>query len=271
MEMNWMKRLKILRWQKGEFRPMEDLLAEEGLIHVELGRISFDVSITPRQIRPFVYGHLLTEGFIRSKGDVMDYFEYVKSGIIHVKVRLKEEPKRPIHREYNIIWSECGLIGLTDQDNLKPPIKSFKLSAEEILKIPRLIGNEVWEFKQTGAYHYAFLFSKDLNLIAKAGDIGRHNAVDKVIGEVLLEGDRPWEMALYITGRISMDIVFKCLRAGIPLVISRSAPLLGAVELADRYGLGVIGFLRGGRFNLYSGHELIVERERCNDGSVETG
>ena len=253
-----MERFKILRWQKGRFQPMEDLLAEERLLHVELGRVSFDVSITPRQIRPFVYGHLLTEGFIQSREDVMDYFEYVKSGIVHVNVKLSEEPSQLLHRDYNIIWSECGLIGLIDEDSLKPPTTSFKLSAEEILKIPRLIVNEVGEFKQTGAYHYAFLFDGDLNLIAKAGDIGRHNAVDKVIGEVLLRGNRPWEMALYITGRISMDIVLKCLRAGIPLVISRSAPLLGAVELADRYGLGVIGFLRGGRFNLYSGREFIV-------------
>jgi FdhD protein len=251
-----MKRLKILRWQRGRSKPFEDILAEEAFLHVNINsEVSFDVTITPEQIRPFLYGHLLTEGFIRSPDDVLDYFEYVKGGIIHVNLRLKEVPERLSHRNYNVIWTGCGDIRWLDEEGLRTP-KEIYISAEEIIKIPRLIRGEVDGFKQTGAYHYAFLFSKELDLVTKAKDIGRHNAVDKVIGEEILKGNPLDDRILFMTGRITMDIVIKCLRSGIPLVISRSAALFRAVELASKYNLGVIGFLRGERFNLYSGQLL---------------
>ncbi|RKY05672.1 formate dehydrogenase accessory sulfurtransferase FdhD [Candidatus Poribacteria bacterium] len=252
-----MKKLKILRWRRGEVQAVEDLVAEEGLLRVDIGgTVSFDALITPEKIRPFVYGHLLTEGLIESVDDVLDYFEYVKGGIVHVKVRLRRQPPQPFHRSYNVVWTECGHVRLLDEE-LRPP-KGVRVSARGIIDIPRLIRDEVGEFRLTGAYHYAFLFDPDLNLRAKAKDIGRHNAVDKAIGEELLRGAPLSERILYTTGRVTVDIVLKCLRSGVPLLISRSAPLSGAVELASRYGLGLIGFLRGERFNIYSGEEMIT-------------
>ncbi|NOX44280.1 MAG: hypothetical protein GXO72_00875, partial [Caldiserica bacterium] len=108
-------------------------------------------------------------------------------------------------------------------------------------------------FRLTGAYHYAFLFDRELRIRAVAKDIGRHNAVDKVLGAELLGTGDFGERILFVTGRISADIALKALRAGVPLVASPGAALLGAVALARRYNLGLVGFLRGRRFNLYAG------------------
>lgn len=253
-----MKRVKILRWRGGEVQAVEDLIAEEGLLRVDINGIStFDVSITPEKIRPFVYGHLLTEGLIESADGVLDYFEYVKGGIVHVKVRLKGRPPEPFHRRYGVVWTGCGYVRLLDEEGLRPP-KRVRVSARGIIGIPKLIRDQIEEFRLTGAYHYAFLFDPGLGIAAKAKDIGRHNAVDKVIGEELLRGNPLGERILYTTGRVTIDLVLKCLRAGVPLIVSRSAPLSGAVELASRYGLGLVGFLRGERFNIYSGEEMII-------------
>lgn len=108
-------------------------------------------------------------------------------------------------------------------------------------------------FRLTGAYHYAFLFDPALRLVASGEDIGRHNAVDKAIGGALLAGRHLGDLVLFTTGRASAEIALKALRAGIPLVASQGAALMGAIALARRHNLGLIGFLRGRRFNLYSG------------------
>lgn len=267
-----MKKLTISRWQ-GHLELFEDLLAEEGFLQVNIGpELSFAAAITPEQIKPFVFGYLLSEGFIRSKDDVCEYHEYAEQvrqtpgEVIHVDLRLRELPRVPWQRDYNIIWSECG--GGADWLPLEFGLKAPKskpgaspsplISAEELLQIPLKIAGEIEAFKQTGAYHYAFLFDLELNLKAKAKDIGRHNAVDKVLGEELLGEGRFSERLLFTTGRITADIVLKCLRARVPLVASRAAALSRAVALARRYNLGLVGFLRGPRFNIYSGEGLIA-------------
>ncbi|RLG71378.1 MAG: hypothetical protein DRO11_04600, partial [Methanobacteriota archaeon] len=147
-----------------------------------------------------------------------------------------------------------------DERDVKPlssPVSPL-LSAQKLVGIQKIVFRETEEFRLTGAYHYAIIFDSSLDLVAKAKDIGRHNAVDKVVGEVLLCGGSFSDSVLFTTGRISKEIVLKCLRCGIPLLVSRGAVLLGAVSLAKRYNLGLVGFLRGQRFNIYSGEKIIA-------------
>jgi FdhD protein len=110
------------------------------------------------------------------------------------------------------------------------------------------------------------LFDNDFKLIAYANDIGRHNAVDKVIGKAIMDDvdniGKFEDKVLFITGRISSDILLKCIRARIPVLISRGAPFDSAIELAKKYDLCLIGFLRGKKFNVYSNSKAINLRIR---------
>jgi FdhD protein len=218
----------------------------------------------------YVYGNLFTEGFIRSQEEVLKYQDKQKGDIINIKLELKsfEARKKFLARNYNIIWTECGSLPELKRplDKLEKIDTNIKLRSEDLFKIHELIKDKTTLFKETGAYHYAFLFSPAMELIETACDIGRHNAVDKVIGKRMLDQPEKKNLfedkLLYTTGRISSDIVLKCLRARLPVVISRGAPLKTAVELARKYNLGLVGFLRYGakRFNVYSNEHLLINR-----------
>ena len=146
---------------------------------------------------------------------------------------------------------------LTDQ--IKSIEGKIKINAQNVLNILDEIKDKIELFKQTGALHYAFLFDYNTKLKIYSYDIGRHNAVDKVVGSQLLVDQRLDDKMLYITGRISLDIILKCLRVKIPIIISRGAPLDSAVTIAQKYNICLIGFLRGKRFNIYSHPEVIVQ------------
>lgn len=252
-----MRRIRIARFQHEGFHEIEDLVAEEGLVSVEIAPDQrFSAVVTPEKIREFVYGHLLGAGLIRGEADVLDYREHadpdvgLPGEVFRVEVRLREPPTVPMTKD--LIWTACG-----DRPSDSPTLPRLEprplIAPETLLRLPKLVAGEVEDFQLTGAYHYAFLFDLALRLRAVAKDIGRHNAVDKAIGEELLRGGDFHERILFTTGRVSADIALKCLRAGMPLLISQGAPLLGAIALARRYGLGLVGFVRGERFNLYSG------------------
>jgi FdhD protein len=113
--------------------------------------------------------------------------------------------------------------------------------------------------EKTGGVHFSGLFSSDLELKHFASDIGRHNAVDKVVGKSLLTGEDFSDKILFTTGRISSDIVVKCLRIGIPMIVSKNSPLHTAITLARKYNLCLIGYLRGNRFDVFSGDDVVDE------------
>ncbi len=268
-----MKKIEITQYKNNELRKIQDPVAEEAIAHIELNdEVSFDTIISPvgphegDDIKSYVYGNLFTEGFIRSPEEVLKYQDKRKGDIINVKLELQnfEARKKFLARNYNIIWTECGSLPELKRplDRLEKIDTNIKLKSEDLFKIHDLIKDKTTLFKETGAYHYAFLFSPAMELIENACDIGRHNAVDKVIGRQLLA--EPYnenlfaDKLLFSTGRISSDIVLKCLRARLPILISRGAPLGTAVELARKYNLGLVGFLRYGarRFNVYSNEDI---------------
>jgi FdhD protein len=157
-----------------------------------------------------------------------------------------------------LIQTECGAAPAWPSRPLAPIAGHLGIEASVFVKVPAAVKGLSELFTSTGAYHYAFLLGTNGAPQLGAHDIGRHTAVDKVIGKALLAGKGFGELALYTTGRISSDVASKCVRAGIPVVVSRGAPLTRAVELARSNNLGMVGFLRGGRFNVYAGEEHII-------------
>jgi FdhD protein len=260
-----MQKRGIKRWKDGRLVPEEDWLAEEAILHVEINeQAGFDTIITPEDIREFVYGNLFTEGLIEAPEELASYTQRAggDSMAAIVEIRGFEDKKSLFRRNYNIIWTGCG--GSPDfykrlGDRFERLDSGFRMEPRKLLDVPKKASGMTEEFKLTGAYHYAFLFDSGGEYVAHAYDIGRHNAVDKVVGARFLAGQAFSDVLLYVTGRITADIVLKCVRARIPLVVSRTAPLLQTVRMAEEYNLGVIGFLRGGRFNLYTDASILEE------------
>jgi len=231
-------------------------------VHVEMGEgVSFDALITPGEIKEFVYGNLYSEGFIKSVEDVEDYLERKADGVIGATVKIKDFHmiKNVMKRNYNIIWTGCG--GGTEfkriGDDFKPFKSDFSIDGTNLLEINEKIKDKTELFRLTGAFHYAFLFDRNMDIVNHSYDIGRHNAVDKVIGKNLLSRKNLTDNILFVTGRVSSDIVHKCLRARVPVIATRGAAFITAVKTARKYNMGLIGFLRGKRFNVYSEGDLI--------------
>ncbi|HEX2223720.1 MAG TPA: formate dehydrogenase accessory sulfurtransferase FdhD, partial [Thermoanaerobaculia bacterium] len=133
-----------------------------------------------------------------------------------------------------------------------------RLAPEVLRSLPETLRRGQGLFEATGGLHAAGLFDAAGNLLALREDVGRHNALDKLLGWAFLEGRLPLHgHAVLVSGRSSYEILQKCLTAGVPVVCAVSAPSSLAVELAERFGLTLIGFLRGDRFNVYTGIERV--------------
>jgi FdhD protein len=160
--------------------------------------------------------------------------------------------------------SSCGLCGKASIDAVHqnfPPIKSdLKVSPRTLLQLPRRMRAAQRTFDQTGGLHAAAVFDVQGRLVALREDIGRHNAVDKLVGHGLLKDSLPFSShILLVSGRASFEIMQKALAAGIPIVCAISAPSSLAVEFAEESGQTLVGFLRDRTMNVYIGAERIRE------------
>ena len=155
--------------------------------------------------------------------------------------------------------SACGVCGKAGLDQLTVRVTAElsagpEVSPEVIAGLPDRLRQAQGLFTATGGLHAAALFDPVGELLAVREDVGRHNALDKLIGWALTEGLVPLsDRLVLVSGRSSYEILQKCLVAGVPMICAVSAPSSLAVELAERFGLTLIGFLRGDRFNVYSG------------------
>ena len=160
------------------------------------------------------------------------------------------------HERRLVSASSCGLCGKTSLGSLEdavPPVTAdTRVTADAVLEMQAAMRVEQAAFERSGGTHAAAAFTPDGKILAIAEDIGRHNAVDKVIGKLLLDERLGDASAMTVSGRISFEIVSKAARAQIPLLIAVSAPSSLSVELAHKSGMTLIGFCRDGRFNVYS-------------------
>jgi FdhD protein len=161
----------------------------------------------------------------------------------------------------------CGRRTLESLDIEAPPLPvSWTIATGDVRALPAALRDRQTAFAETGGLHAAGLFRRDGGLEAIAEDVGRHNAVDKLLGRMLLAGRLPLaDSLLFVSGRSSFEIVQKAFLGGIPLVAAVSAPSSLAVDLAERCGMTLLGFVRDGRFNVYSHQERLTA-----DGSRRT-
>jgi len=253
-----MSRLRIVRWIGGKFEKVDDLVADEAFLHLEMNSTAVDTLITPEQIKEFVYGNLFSEGFIAKPEEVLKYSEKRKGSDIVVKTDVKDFDKKELkfRRNYGVIWTDCvsepiAIRRMGDKFSSSKPTRKIDPKVLSDISLEAAKNSDL--YRSTGAYHYSYLFDIDGKLVTRAWDISRHNTVDKVIGHVFLNGGSFVDTILFTTGRLTSTLVLKALRCGIPVVASKGAPLKTAVEVARDYDLALVGFLRRGRFNIYSG------------------
>ncbi len=211
-------------------------------------------------------GFLFTEGLI-APGDVRrvaycDDLPGTDQRYNVVTVTLERTFDHEVLRRNFYATSSCGICGKAALEDVEvrcsPVDPGPEVSAELLLTLPEKLRSGQTVFDRTGGLHAAGLFSADGELITLREDVGRHNAVDKVIGEQLLAGHVPLSgHILQVSGRASFEIVQKAAVAGIPIVSAVSAPSSLAVEAGERFGMTIVGFVRDGRCNIYTHPERV--------------
>ncbi len=234
-------------------------------MELRLGRAPLAITMrTPGQDRELAAGFLFTERIIQRADDIAEITGPDRSlpNVISAKLRRGLKFDRNRLNRYFHATSSCGLCGKTTLDAIAisvPPIRSdLRIPLSLLYSLPEKLRGTQQAFEETGALHAAALFSARGTIQWAREDVGRHNAVDKVVGAALLAGSLPLEdRILMVSGRASFEIMQKALVARIPIVAAVSGPSSLAVVLARKFKMTLVGFLRGERCNIYAGAERI--------------
>jgi FdhD protein len=263
--------------EDGHLRSKKDLLATEEPLEILLraGDEQKTVAITmrtPGNDYDLAAGFLYNEGIIHSKNDFANMTYCVDGNqqeYNSLRVQLMTDSFPELHQleRHFFTNSACGVCGTTFLDDLsKRNIPAIPIGptvdASLITSLPDKLRASQDLFDTTGGLHAAALFDLDGNLLAVREDVGRHNALDKLIGWGLLNDQLPFHnKILMVSGRASYELLQKSFVAGVPIFCAVSAPSSLAVDVAQRFGITLIGFLRGNKFNIYTGVERIKALE----------
>jgi FdhD protein len=238
-----------------------DLLAVEEPLEIRLGSRSFAITMrTPGHDLELAVGFLFSEGVIRDAGQIRTLHSLEDDSNI-VMVELADgvqQPDRQIERNH-LVTSACGVCGKSSLDaltsNACPALSAdcLKIAATTIYQLAGHLREAQTVFESTGGLHAAAVFNDAGELLSLREDVGRHNAVDKLIGSAVLKGETPLkDSIMLVSGRASFELVQKALMAGIPVLAAVGAPSSLAHATAERGGMTLIGFLRDSRFNVYT-------------------
>lgn len=268
-------RRRVLTVEAGARREREDLLAtEEPLeIRVAVDGATHSVAVTmrtPGHDFELAAGFLFTEGAITNRESI-EQIKYCVRGVGPaaeqqyniVTVQLRPGTTFDINRfsRYVFTSSSCGVCGKQSLEQVRAACPAARVDPPQladayVTALPVTLRAEQDLFAKTGGLHAAALFDPAGKLLLVREDVGRHNALDKLIGALLLKDRVPaHDRVLLVSGRASFELVQKALMAGIPVLAAVGAPSSLAVELAEEFGMRLIGFLREGRFNVYAGNE----------------
>jgi FdhD protein len=264
---------QLWRVEAGRIESRPDQLATEEPLEIRLlwGGESRTVAVTmrtPGADPELSLGFLYGEGILAGAEHVVRVgpcaTESECANVIEVELGGGPEPDWKSLERHFFTTSACGVCGKAGLQNLAVRVRTAipegpVITAERIAGLPDALRRGQGVFDATGGLHAAGLFDAEGRLLAVREDVGRHNALDKLVGWALLEGRLPLGGHLVmVSGRSSFEILQKCLMAGVPVVCSVSAPSSLAVDLAQEFGVTLIGFLRGDRFNVYSGIERLA-------------
>lgn len=253
---------KLIRISEEKTEEFTDTVVEEKPVTIYLNSQEFVTLLcTPEKLDYLTLGFLRSEGLIKNREDVLSLDVQGEEGIVKVQTR---EPGKLSEKLFGkrTITSGCGKgsIFFSALDSLasRPVETEIYLSPQEVLSLMKELQGEAELFRLTGGVHTSALGTAEgIHLFCE--DIGRHNAVDKLLGECIAR-DIPLDDKILVTsGRLSSEILLKSAKIGIPILLSRAAPTYLSVDLAEKLGITMVGFIRGKRMNVYTGGWRIIQ------------
>ncbi|WP_432158307.1 MULTISPECIES: formate dehydrogenase accessory sulfurtransferase FdhD [unclassified Streptomyces] len=277
------ERRKVIRVRDGVVSTRPDTLVAEEPLEIRLNGRSLAITMrTPGDDFALAAGFLVSEGVLATASDVLNIV-YCAGATVDgsntynvVDVTTAPGVRLPdFTLERNVYTtSSCGLCGKASLDAVRttahwsladtPPLR---IGSDLLAELPDRLRAAQRVFDRTGGLHAAALFSEDGGLLDVREDVGRHNAVDKLVGRALQNGELPLSRTiLLVSGRASFELAQKAVMAGVPVLAAVSAPSSLAVDLAAESGLTLVGFLRGGSMNVYAGEHRLALRTAAAQG-----
>lgn len=274
--------IEISKHRDGRRSATSDRVAVEEPLEIRLGystpegRAMRSISITmrtPGNDPELAAGFLFSEAIVRRADDIAAIEvcgppapDSGNHNVIRVELDAAVEVDLARLQRHFYTTSSCGVCGKTSLDALRVvgaeplPSAPARFAESVILAMPGKLRDVQATFDETGGLHAAGAFDSDGTLTVTMEDVGRHNAVDKVVGRLLLDGKLPAnDFGLIVSGRASFELMQKALMAGMPLLAAVSAPSSLAVDLAQEFNMTLVGFLRGNTFNVYAGEQRICQ------------
>ena len=268
------EKILINKIVNGEKVEVEDELAIEEPLEIQLvystpnGRMQKNISVTmrtPGNDEELAAGFLFTEGIIKHATDITTV-QHLPSDMNRVLVTLVENKMPSLNNAERNFYttSSCGICGKGSIDAINVAavfpntLDTISLPASLVYSLPDLVKKEQQVFQHTGGIHASALIDFSGEVILIREDVGRHNALDKIIGNRFLKSQLPLgNNILFLSGRSSFELIQKAFMAGIKIVVAVGAPSSLALEMAKECGITLIGFLRGEKFNIYTGAQRI--------------
>ncbi len=251
----------------GRAEQKTDYVAEEKPLHLFLNQTHYvTILCYPALMKELAVGYLLSEGLLRSVDEISE-IKFSRGGKCHVQLKSGVDTRRRIAVSEpfsRLVLTACGspdywpLSKLIDRLSLRKLPLGFKVKAKVVSESVRKLNTLAETFRKTGGVHVAALYSTDGDVIAYAEDVGRHNAVDKVIGISSLKKADLSLCFLASSGRLTGDVVLKAARMRIPVVASLAAAIDSGIAVAKQTGVTLIGFVRGQRMNVFAYPQRII-------------
>jgi len=255
---------RAVMWQRGATSERDEKLAVEEPLEIRLAGRRFTLTMrTPGHDEELAAGFLFAEGFINNASELGEIRRLrgrkgaPEPNAVDIILNVPADGLRARLKRNFVMSSSCGVCGKTSIDSIRrrvaPPTDAARVAPATLLALSEKLRAGQRVFAATGGLHGAAIFTLDGTMLAIREDVGRHNAVDKVIGYALTNAMVPLAgHIMMVSGRLSFEIVQKAAAAGVPILAAVSAPSSLAVELAEEIGTTLVGFLRDGSFNIYT-------------------
>jgi FdhD protein len=259
-----MRQVKMTRLdlEHGKKEATLDYVAEEVPLQVTVnGTYSFVIWSSPSQFKELAVGHLYAEDILHDADEIQTITENAAKNLCEVtlkpSVNLDERLKNQRKGTRIIPLIKVSTSAYQHDDKLAIVQSKLTIKAQVILSAIEQMNTKAKGFKETGGLHDSGIFKADGTMVAFSEDVGRHNTVDKVIGEALLKKEDFSECFMFITGRVPGDMIYKAAKVGLPIVASVAAVLNSGVASAEKANITLVGFVRGKRMNVYTCPERI--------------
>ena len=256
------------QWEDGTISHAQDYLAVEEPLEIRIGNTPVSVTMrTPGHDLELTAGFLFTEGIVSGRAE-LSALEAANPNTVVAEIANGAGRQVDLQRIF-CAASSCGICGKATIESvrvrgIKPVNSAFQIDPDVLCSLPQRLRESQAVFGRTGGLHAAAVFNAIGEMLVLREDIGRHNAVDKVIGWALLNDQVPLNNSmLMVSGRGGFEIAQKAVVAGVPILASVSAPSSLAVQIAREFGMTMVGFLRGKRFVVYSAASRVTAKSEA--------